>query len=47
MNHYAYGAVAEWMYRVIGGVQVDPAEPAYAVSIGPGKYQFSHALEPG
>jgi alpha-L-rhamnosidase len=27
-NHYALGAVADWMHRVIGGVS--PAEPGYA-----------------
>ncbi len=26
-NHYAYGAVADWMYGVIAGIKVD--EPAY------------------
>src|SRR5262249_35249271 len=28
-NHYAYGAVGEWMYRVMGGIEIDPAEPGY------------------
>jgi alpha-L-rhamnosidase len=28
-NHYAYGAVGEWMYRVIGGINVDPTAPGY------------------
>lgn len=27
LNHYAYGAVAEWMHRVIGGLE--PLEPGY------------------
>jgi alpha-L-rhamnosidase len=27
-NHYALGAVADWMHRVVGGVA--PAEPGYA-----------------
>jgi alpha-L-rhamnosidase len=28
-NHYAYGAVGEWMYEVIGGINIDPAHPGY------------------
>lgn len=28
-NHYALGAVGEWMYRVIGGINIDPAAPGY------------------
>ena len=28
-NHYAYGAVGDWMYRNIGGLDIDPARPAY------------------
>jgi alpha-L-rhamnosidase len=28
-NHYAYGAVGEWLYRVVAGVDIDPAHPAY------------------
>jgi len=28
-NHYAIGAVGEWMYRVILGVNTDDAHPAY------------------
>jgi alpha-L-rhamnosidase len=28
-NHYAYGAIGEWMYRVMGGIEIDPAEPGY------------------
>jgi alpha-L-rhamnosidase len=28
-NHYAYGAIGEWMYRVVAGLELDPAEPAY------------------
>jgi alpha-L-rhamnosidase len=28
-NHYAIGAVAEWMYRVILGINNDDAHPAY------------------
>ncbi len=28
-NHYAYGAIGDWMYRVIAGIEVDPAAPGY------------------
>ncbi len=28
-NHYAYGAVGDWMYRNIGGLDIDPSRPAY------------------
>lgn len=28
-NHYAYGAVGDWMARVIGGIRPDPDEPGY------------------
>jgi alpha-L-rhamnosidase len=28
-NHYAFGAVGDWMYRVIGGIDIDPAAPGY------------------
>ena len=28
-NHYAYGAVGDWMYRVVAGVNDDSAEPGY------------------
>ncbi|HXS07059.1 MAG TPA: family 78 glycoside hydrolase catalytic domain [Rhizomicrobium sp.] len=28
-NHYAYGAVGDWMYRVMGGIDIDPAAPGY------------------
>ncbi|HEY2677624.1 MAG TPA: family 78 glycoside hydrolase catalytic domain [Steroidobacteraceae bacterium] len=28
-NHYAYGAVGEWMYEVLGGINIDPNAPAY------------------
>ena len=26
-NHYAYGAIGDWMYRVVGGIELD--EPGY------------------
>jgi alpha-L-rhamnosidase len=28
-NHYAYGAIGEWLYRVVAGIDIDPGEPAY------------------
>jgi len=28
-NHYAYGAIGEWMYRVVAGLELDPGEPGY------------------
>ncbi|HEY5218720.1 MAG TPA: family 78 glycoside hydrolase catalytic domain [Gemmatimonadaceae bacterium] len=32
-NHYAFGAVGDWMYRTIGGIDVDAAAPGYEHSI--------------
>jgi alpha-L-rhamnosidase len=29
-NHYAYGAIGEWMYRVMAGIEIDEAAPGYA-----------------
>jgi alpha-L-rhamnosidase len=28
-NHYAYGAIGDWMYAVIGGIDLDPQQPGY------------------
>jgi alpha-L-rhamnosidase len=28
-NHYAYGAVGEWMYASIAGIDLDPSQPGY------------------
>ena len=28
-NHYAYGAVGDWMYRVIAGIEIDEQRPGY------------------
>ncbi|WP_219834142.1 alpha-L-rhamnosidase [Paenibacillus sp. R14(2021)] len=28
-NHYAYGAIGEWMYRCVAGLDMDETEPAY------------------
>ncbi|MCB0717143.1 MAG: family 78 glycoside hydrolase catalytic domain [Bacteroidetes bacterium] len=46
-NHYAYGAIGDWMYRVVAGLQLDPTHPAYKhVLIQPhpgGDLAFAHA----
>jgi alpha-L-rhamnosidase len=28
-NHYAYGAIGDWMYRVMAGLQIDETTPGY------------------
>ena len=28
-NHYAYGAVGDWLYRVVLGIEADEKEPGY------------------
>jgi alpha-L-rhamnosidase len=28
-NHYAYGVIGDWMYRVMAGIEIDPAAPGY------------------
>ncbi|MDO8834273.1 MAG: alpha-L-rhamnosidase C-terminal domain-containing protein, partial [Vicinamibacterales bacterium] len=28
-NHYAYGAIGDWMYGVMAGLDIDPVLPAY------------------
>lgn len=28
-NHYAYGAIGEWMYNYIAGLSIDPKNPGY------------------
>jgi len=32
-NHYAYGSIGAWMYRVITGIEIDPEQPGYKHSI--------------
>lgn len=32
-NHYAYGAIGDWMYRVIAGLDTDESGPGYKKSI--------------
>jgi alpha-L-rhamnosidase len=29
LNHYAYGAIGQWIYATIGGLALDPNRPAY------------------
>jgi alpha-L-rhamnosidase len=28
-NHYAYGAIGEWMYKAVAGLELDPEQPGY------------------
>jgi alpha-L-rhamnosidase len=28
-NHYAYGAIGDWLYQVVAGLEVDPNAPGY------------------
>jgi alpha-L-rhamnosidase len=28
-NHYAYGAIGEWLYRHVAGIDIDPKNPGY------------------
>ena len=47
-NHYAYGAIGEWMYRVMAGLEVDESRPGFrhaviAPRVG-GKLSFVDAL---
>jgi alpha-L-rhamnosidase len=28
-NHYAYGAIGEWLYNHVGGLRIDPKAPGY------------------
>ncbi|MNY50573.1 Bacterial alpha-L-rhamnosidase [compost metagenome] len=30
-NHYAYGAIGEWLYRYVAGIGPDEAEPGFKV----------------
>jgi alpha-L-rhamnosidase len=29
LNHYAYGAIGQWIYANLGGIALDPTQPAY------------------
>ncbi len=28
-NHYAYGAIGEWLYRIVAGIEIDNKNPGY------------------
>jgi alpha-L-rhamnosidase len=28
-NHYAYGAIGDWLYRVVAGIDIDERNPGY------------------
>ena len=28
-NHYAYGAIGDWLYQVVAGIEIDPDVPGY------------------
>ena len=28
-NHYAYGAIGDWLYRVVAGIEIDEEKPGY------------------
>ncbi len=28
-NHYAYGAIGDWIYAVVAGIETDPGQPGY------------------
>ncbi len=32
-NHYAYGAIGDWMYSTVSGIQIDPEQPGYKHTI--------------
>jgi len=43
-NHYAYGAIGDWMYRVVAGIDTDPTAPGYRkISIRPTLGALDHA----
>jgi alpha-L-rhamnosidase len=49
-NHYAFGAVGDWMYQNIGGIDVDPTGPGYrrsriAPRLGAGLTSATTSLE--
>jgi len=29
LNHYAYGAIGQWIYSTLGGISLDATKPAY------------------
>ena len=46
-NHYAYGAIGDWMYRVVAGLNDDPSAPGYKhIVVRPqpgGRFRFARA----
>lgn len=32
-NHYAYGAIGEWLYRTVAGIEINPENPGYKHTI--------------
>ena len=32
-NHYAYGAIGEWLYRVVAGLEIDEEQPGYRLAV--------------
>lgn len=49
-NHYAYGAIGDWLYRAVAGIDTDPREPGYKHILlhprpGPGLTHVRAALE--
>jgi alpha-L-rhamnosidase len=28
-NHYAYGSIGDWLYRVVAGIEINPTRPGY------------------
>lgn len=41
-NHYAYGAIGEWLYRAAAGLEIDEEQPGYKHTIF--KPQFGRNL---
>lgn len=49
-NHYAYGAIGDWMYRTVAGIDIAPDGPGYKKSVicpqpGGGLLQASGSIE--
>ncbi|HLL88226.1 MAG TPA: family 78 glycoside hydrolase catalytic domain [Tepidisphaeraceae bacterium] len=49
-NHYAYGAVGDWLYQVVAGIEIDPDRPGYKHAIlkpqpGPGLTHAAATLQ--
>jgi len=49
-NHYAYGAIGDWLYRVVAGIDTDPRKPGYKRILlhphpGPGLTHVRAALD--